>query len=197
MFKDPLFLTKLSGAVLVAAWVVVAALFASWILYRPADIEKPAYPLLMAEESGETAGAEATEPAPEAQPETAPESQPEAAGGGIAALLADADSEAGAKIARKCSACHSFDKGGKNKVGPNLWDVVGRDIAGAEGYKYSGALSGIGGAWGYGELNAFLTAPKAFANGTKMSFAGIKKESERADLIAYLRSLSDNPQPLP
>ena len=199
MFKDPLFLTKVSGAVLVAAWVVVAAIFASWILYRPGETDKPAYPLLMVEEPGEAPVAEATEPeaAPEAEPETAPAAEPEPAAAGIAALLADADAEAGAKVARKCSACHSFDKGGKNKVGPNLWDIVGRDVGGAEGYKFSGALSGIGGAWGYGELDAFLAAPKAFAKGTKMSFAGIKKESDRANLIAYLRSLSDNPQPLP
>jgi len=103
----------------------------------------------------------------------------------------------GQKEARKCAACHSLDKGGKNKVGPHLWDVVGRNVATAEGFKYSNALTDIGGTWSYEKLDAFLTAPRDYASGTRMTFAGIKDAAERADLIAYLRTLSDNPKPLP
>jgi cytochrome c len=122
----------------------------------------------------------------------------EASGGSISALLASADAEAGSKVARKCSACHSFEEGGPNKVGPNLYDLVGREIASHEGYSYSDALSSKAGSqWDYESLAAFLTDPKAWAPGTKMSFAGVKKPEELADLIAYLRSLSANPAPLP
>ena len=115
----------------------------------------------------------------------------------LGALLAAADVASGKKIAKKCSACHSFDKGGKNKVGPNLWNVVGGDMGKAAGFKYSDALAGIGGKWDYAALDKFLTKPKDMVPGTKMSFAGVKKPKGRADLIAFLRSLSDSPPPLP
>ena len=116
----------------------------------------------------------------------------------IGALLASANAENGAKIAKKCAACHSFDKGGANKVGPNLWGVVNRPIAEHEGFSYSAALASKKGQhWDYDHLNHFLTSPKAYAPGTKMSFAGISKDAERADVIAYLRTLADNPAPLP
>ena len=112
--------------------------------------------------------------------------------------MASADPVEGEKVARKCKACHSLDKGGPNKIGPALWDIVGRGIAGAEGYKYSGALSGMSGdSWSLENLDAFIERPKDYAPGTKMSFAGISKEDDRAALLAYLRSLSDNPVPLP
>ena len=121
-----------------------------------------------------------------------------AAGSGISAMLASADPANGEKVARKCAACHSFDEGGPNKVGPALWDVVGREIGGHEGYSYSKALSGMAGkTWDYEALAGFLANPKEWAPGTKMSYAGIKKEDELADLIAYLRSLSNDPMPLP
>ncbi len=117
---------------------------------------------------------------------------------GVAALLAAADPAAGAKIVKKCTACHTLDKGGKHRLGPNLWDLVGRPIGSAVGYKYSGALkSKSGETWSYDNLDAFLTKPKDWAPGTKMSFAGIKKPGQRADLIAHLRGLSDNPAALP
>jgi len=115
----------------------------------------------------------------------------------LGALLAAADVASGKKIARKCSACHSFDKGGKNKVGPNLWDIVGRDMAQAAGYNYSSALAGMGGVWDYAALDRFLTKPKDMVPGTKMSFAGVKQPEGRADLIVFLRSMSDSPPPLP
>ena len=115
----------------------------------------------------------------------------------LGALLAAADVASGKKIAKKCSACHSFDKGGKNKVGPNLWDIVGRDMAQVAEFKYSSALAGMGGVWDYAALDKFLTKPKAFAPGTKMTFAGLKKPNDRANVIGFLRMLSENPAPLP
>ena len=115
----------------------------------------------------------------------------------ISALLASADEQAGAKTFKKCKSCHTTEKGGKNRVGPNLWDVVGRAKAGAAGYKFSGALKGLGGTWTYRDLDAFFAKPKVFAKGTKMSFAGLKKPRDRAAVIIFLRALSDQPKPLP
>ena len=119
------------------------------------------------------------------------------ADGTVLALLAAADAGAGKKVFKKCKACHSADKSGAHKVGPNLWDVVGRAKAGAQGYKFSGVLAGLGGTWTFEDLDAFLAKPKAFAPGTKMTFNGVKKAADRAAVIAYLRSLSDSPKPLP
>ncbi len=113
------------------------------------------------------------------------------------AMLASADAAAGKKAFKKCKACHSTEKGGKNKVGPNLWDTVGRAKASVAGYGYSGALEGLGGEWSYKDLDGFLANPKGFAKGTKMGFRGVKKAKDRAAIIVYLRSLSDQPKPLP
>ena len=138
--------------------------------------------------------------AADAGPEEAPGAEAAAAEAplGVAALLAAADPAAGAKGVKKCTACHSLDKGGKHKIGPNLWDLVDRPIASAAGYSYSDALKAKSGeAWSYENLDAFLTKPKDWAPGTKMSFAGLKKPGKRADLIAHLRSLSDSPAALP
>ena len=116
---------------------------------------------------------------------------------GALAMLASADAAAGKKVFKKCKACHSSEKGGKHKVGPNLWDTVGRAKAAAAGFGYSGALKGKGGAWTYQDLDGFLADPKGFAKGTKMGFRGLKKAKDRAAIIVYLRSLSDQPKPLP
>ncbi len=124
------------------------------------------------------------------------ESTGEAAAGAMA-MLASVDAAAGKKAFKKCKACHSSEKGGKNKVGPNLWDTVGRAKAGASGYQFSDALKSLGGAWTYQDLDGFLTNPKGFAKGTKMGFRGVKKAKDRAAIIIYLRSLSDQPKPLP
>jgi Cytochrome c2 len=100
--------------------------------------------------------------------------------------------------AKKCAACHTFEKGGPNRVGPNLYNVLNEPKGeGRAGFNFSAAMKAKGGTWTYDDLNAFLTNPKAFIPGTAMGFAGITKDSERADVIAYLRSLSENPAPLP
>ena len=105
----------------------------------------------------------------------------------ILALLASADIEAGIKVAKKCTACHEFDVDGKNKTGPMLWNIVNAGKGMKDGFKYSDALVGMGGAWDYDALNAFLYKPKAYIKGTKMNFVGLKKPSDRANMIAYLR----------
>ena len=116
----------------------------------------------------------------------------------IATLLASADVKAGEKIAHTvCAACHTFDEGGKAGVGPNLYGVVGAAHAHMAGFDYSSALKGKQGPWTYDALNEWLTKPSAYAPGTKMTFPGLPKESERAAVIAYLRTLSHTPEPLP
>lgn len=115
----------------------------------------------------------------------------------IAAMLAEADIARGESITKKCTACHTFDEGGAAKQGPNLYNIVGADIAAREGFSYSDAMAEHPGEWSYANLNAFLFKPKTFLKGTKMTFVGLKKTRDRADLIAYLRSLSASPQPLP
>ena len=96
--------------------------------------------------------------------------------------------EKGAKVFKKCAACHNKAKGAKHKIGPNLWAVVNAARAGQAGFSYSSALKGKTGTWSYEDLNAFLAKPKAFAPGTKMAFGGLKKASDRANLIKYLRT---------
>jgi cytochrome c len=152
-----------------------------------------------AEETAGQAGATAeTDQQVAALEEAEPEGAAAAgAGDGVGALLAQADADAGANAAKKCAACHSFEEGGPARIGPPLWDVIGRDIAALEDFAYSDALAGKGGAWDYQALDAFLTQPREWAPGTKMAFAGLKKPEERADLILYLRSLSNEPAPLP
>jgi cytochrome c len=115
----------------------------------------------------------------------------------ILAMLANADLGAGEKLSKKCSACHVFDAGGKNKVGPALWNIVNRPMAAADGYAYSDALVGFGGDWDYQSLNAFLAKPKAYISGTKMNFGGLKKSKDRANLIAWMRAKADSPAALP
>ncbi len=112
-------------------------------------------------------------------------------------LLASADVAKGQAAAKKCASCHTFDKGGANKVGPNLYGIVGRPVASHEGFNYSAAMKAHGGDWTYEALNDFIHNPKKATPGTIMAFAGISSDKERADLLAYLRTLSDNPVALP
>ncbi len=113
------------------------------------------------------------------------------------AMMAAASMDSGKKVAKKCVACHTMAKGGKNKIGPNLWNIVGRAKAGVDGFKFSSALKDLGGDWNYADLDAFLASPKTFAKGTKMSFAGVKKPADRAALLAYLRMQNDSPPGMP
>lgn len=115
----------------------------------------------------------------------------------VSPLLAAASSADGESVFKRCTACHTVEKGGANRIGPNLWDVVGQTKAADDTFGYSNALSGADGEWTYEELNAFLANPRANAPGTKMSFAGLRSIQDRANLIAFLRENSDSPPPLP
>ncbi|MBX9697041.1 MAG: cytochrome c family protein [Alphaproteobacteria bacterium] len=115
----------------------------------------------------------------------------------VAALMVSANVENGQKLAKQCLQCHSFEKGGANKIGPNLWNVVGNKHGHLDGYAYSSSLLKKEGKWDYENLNHFLYKPKVYSPGTKMSFVGLKKVQDRADIIAYLRTLSDSPVALP
>lgn len=205
--RDPLLLTKILGAVLAGAWAIVIAAGLGMMLYHPEEtVEEYAYPVVVeeaetvagAETAAETPAGEETAAETPAGEETAAEAPAEEGGAaGIATMLASADADDGQKVARKCAACHTFDEGGANRVGPNLWGVVNKDVGSHEGYSYSSAMADLGGEWTYEKLDAFLADPKGYVSGTKMSFAGIKDPEDRADLIAYLRSLSGDPAPLP
>ncbi|MBK8176472.1 MAG: cytochrome c family protein [Rhodospirillales bacterium] len=153
----------------------------------PPPFPAPA-PKAAAPEAAKTAAVEAP-----AAPAAAP-----AAAADIKTLLASADPAAGEKVFGKCKACHNAENGGPNQVGPNLWGVVGRPIAHHEGFNYSAALSAKNGeTWTYEELNTFITSPKAFVPGTKMTFPGLPKPEDRANVIAFLRTKADSPVPLP
>ena len=115
----------------------------------------------------------------------------------IAALMAMGDLATGEKVFKKCAACHSIVKGGKNNIGPALYNVVGRKIGAVSDYKYSKALSEYGKEWTFEELNGYLIKPAKWIKGTKMAFAGLRKEKDRASVILYLNQNSDNPLPLP
>ena len=115
----------------------------------------------------------------------------------ISALMALGDIAHGEKVFKKCSACHSIEAGGGNKIGPALYNVVGRKIAAVEDYKYSKALVEYKKNWSFEELNGFLIKPQKWIKGTKMAYAGLRKEKDRASVILYLNKYSDNPLPLP
>jgi cytochrome c len=122
---------------------------------------------------------------------------PKAADPPVAVALKTADADTGKALTKACQACHSFEKGGANKVGPNLYGVVGRKPASHEGYTYSDAMKAKAGNWGYEEMYTFLANPKGVVAGTKMTYAGLAKPEDRANVIAYLRTLADTPVPLP
>ena len=114
----------------------------------------------------------------------------------IMALFASTNAEEGAKVFKKCAACHSISKGGANKIGPALWGVIGRKAGSIKDYKYSKALVAYGKVWSFDEMNGFLIKPKEWVKGTKMSFAGLKDAKQRAAVILYMNENSDNPLPI-
>ena len=115
----------------------------------------------------------------------------------ISPLLMNASLEKGEKLFKKCGSCHNYKKDSKSKIGPSLWNIINQPKGNATGFAYSKALIEFGGNWNYEELNNFLYNPKEYIKGTKMNFVGLKKNQDRADLILWLRQLSDNPIPLP
>ena len=115
----------------------------------------------------------------------------------IAELLALGDIAHGEKVFKKCSACHMIASDGKNMIGPNLWEVIGRTAGSVSDYKYSKAMVAYGKAWNFEEMNAYLIKPQAYIKGTKMAFAGLRKEKDRASVILYMNSKSSSPKPLP
>ena len=115
----------------------------------------------------------------------------------ISLLLASASMEKGKKLSSKCSSCHNFNKGEPHKIGPNLFEIVGKPIGKTNDYAYSKAMSSFGNKWTYENLASFLYKPKNYIKGTKMNFAGFKSVEDRADIVLWLRSNSENPLPLP
>jgi cytochrome c len=177
---DSFELNKILGATLGTFLGLHAVHLAAEAIFAPVMPAKPGFDIKVPENP-------ATQPSPEARPAEPP----------IEQLLANASVERGEMSAGVCKSCHSFEKGGPNLVGPNLWGVVGRPVASVPGFNYSPALKAKGGAWTFNELNKFLTNPRGYVPGTLMTFSGIERPQQRADVIDYLRTLSDNPLPLP
>jgi cytochrome c len=176
---DSFELNKIMGAILGTCLFVLALNITAGAVFAPQKPAKPGYDIAVTEPSADTKGAAAAPSEP------------------IEVLLAKASVEKGEASAKKCAACHTFDKGGPSRVGPNLWGVVGRARASAQGFNYSAAMKGKPGTWTFDELSKFLASPQGFVPGTAMTFAGLPRGSERADVIDYLRTRADAPLPLP
>jgi cytochrome c len=173
---------KIAGAVCATGLLVLVLQNAGSIIFHPTppSEEKPGFKIEVAEATEATGGAEAAEVVP------------------LPVLLSKADPAKGAEVAKACLTCHNVDKDGANKTGPALWNVVEREMGKHEGFSYSeGMLAMAGQKWSYENLNAFITTPKAFVKGTKMGYGGLKNDAKRADLLAYLATLSDAPKPFP
>jgi cytochrome c len=177
---DSFELNKILGAVLGTCLFLLSLNIAAGALFASHPPARPGYEIAVQETP---AGGGGATPAAQEEP--------------IEKLLAAATIEKGETAAKKCQACHTFNKGEPNRVGPNLYGVVGRDKASVAGFNYSAAMKAKGGKWTIEELNTYLQNPRGVVPGTTMSFAGLPRGSERADVIAYLNSKSDNPAPLP
>jgi len=173
-------LNKILGAILGTCLILLALNIGAGAIFAPEKPSKPGFNIAVKEQGeGEKAGAK--------EPE-----QP------IEALLAKASVEKGQAAAKQCQACHTFEKGGPNRVGPNLWNIVGSGRGEARGgFNFSAAMKAKGGNWSFDELNKFLANPRGYIPGTNMTFAGLSRAEQRADVIDYLRTLADNPVALP
>ena len=166
----------IAGWVLGAGIVALGASIVAGEMFHSERPEQMGYPIEGVVQEGEGA-AEAEKP--------------------IAFYLASADPAAGEQVFKKCTACHNADQGGANALGPNLWDVLGEPVGKGKGFPFSPALSGVGGTWNWDNMSEWLKSPKKFAPGTKMTFAGLSNPQDRANVIAFLNTHSDNPLPLP
>ena len=172
---------KITASVLVALLIGMTGSLLSEYLVHPQKLEKPAFVVEGVEDTLKPGG----------------KSQEEDTLKPITPLLASASVERGQAIAKKCTQCHTFEKGGSNRTGPNLWGIIGAKVAHLADFAYSSGFKEKGGTWDYENLNILLHKPRAFVSATKMSFVGLKNDQERADIIAYLNTLSDSPAPLP
>jgi cytochrome c len=173
-------LNKILGAVLACCLALLALNIGASAIFTPEKPAKPGFAIAVKE----TGGSEKAGPAEPSQP--------------IEVLLASASAEKGAAAAKQCAACHTFDKGGPNRVGPNLYDIVGHERGtGRGGFNLSAAMKAKGGTWTFEELDKFLKDPRGYIPGTNMTFAGLSRDSQRADVIEYLRKQSDKPVEVP
>jgi cytochrome c len=174
-------LNKILGAVLGCCLFLLTLNIGASALFAPAKPAKPGFDIAVKESAGGAEQGGAKEP-----------SQP------IEVLLASASAEKGEAAAKQCASCHTFDKGGPNRVGPNLYDIVGHERGtGRGGFNFSAAMKAKGGTWTFQELDKFLENPRGYIPGTNMTFAGLSRAQQRADVIEYLRKKADSPVPVP
>ena len=174
-------LNKILGAILGTCLITLALNIVAGAIFAPEKPAKPGYEITVKQEGGGDEKAASKEQEPP-----------------VETVLASASADRGKDIARQCQACHTFEKGGPNRVGPNLWNIVG-SARGEDrgGFNFSAAMKAKGGNWTFSELYQFLANPRGYIPGTNMTFAGLSRSQQRADVIAYLDSLSDSPLPLP
>jgi len=176
---DSFELNKIMGAVLGTCLVLLTLNMTAGAIFAPHQPEKPGYEIAVPEAPAAGEQAPAVQEVP------------------IAQLLAKADPKRGEAAVKVCQTCHTFEKGGPNRVGPNLYGVIGGPKAHIAGFNYSAAMKAAGGQWDYDSINAFLRNPRAAVPGTSMGYAGVTRDSQRADIIAYMNSMSDKPLPAP